>query len=407
MCIVKYLSLLVLAVFLGMALYAQPADNMDAIRKNAAGWVKTYGPPETYKPASYDNRTITPGQMGLAHLFLNWMQASYSPRYAIGDLKKFANEKLTEYNQFKRAEVQSYGAYARSYIMLKQNSDGKIVPASNDNWDWTIAANQTIGRRIDLLTMPDQYFFYLHYYIDSGIAHHPHEKGDWAHMELYNFQDHPNIKQYTHFYIPKDPGSVSLRYVVLLTPDNRIPFTPVTIGEFLRKTEERLPIWYATEKATINERYSNEPNRIALESKNLEEKYVRAKTNLKRLKDKYGSRAADIAMVADNSIDMSVLTTSTSEYNDDWDIFKKRGVHSYPVYYYDAATTARCKTDKPQWIVVSWDAEGAINNDPTGLHMHQSILDNFNFDYLYKYVFAPEKVKGISYKPLHNPVGKQ
>ena len=28
------------------------------------------------------------------------------------------------------------------------------------------------------------------------------------------------------------------------------------------------------------------------------------------------------------------------------------------------------------------------------IHLHESILNNFNFDYVYNYFFNPEKVKG-------------
>jgi len=42
-------------------------------------------------------------------------------------------------------------------------------------------------------------------------------------------------------------------------------------------------------------------------------------------------------------------------------------------------------------------------NEAYNIHLHKSILDNFNFDYLYNFFFDPEKVKGQVYKPLHDP----
>jgi hypothetical protein len=39
--------------------------------------------------------------------------------------------------------------------------------------------------------------------------------------------------------------------------------------------------------------------------------------------------------------------------------------------------------------------------------MHESIINNFNFDYVYNFFFAPEKVKGQPYKPRHSPVLKE
>ena len=36
--------------------------------------------------------------------------------------------------------------------------------------------------------------------------------------------------------------------------------------------------------------------------------------------------------------------------------------------------------------------------------MHESILNNFNFKYVYDFFFDPQKVKGQAYKPLRSPL---
>ena len=40
-------------------------------------------------------------------------------------------------------------------------------------------------------------------------------------------------------------------------------------------------------------------------------------------------------------------------------------------------------------------------------HQHESIINNFNFDYIYNFFFDPEKVKGLPYKPLRSPSYKE
>ena len=40
-------------------------------------------------------------------------------------------------------------------------------------------------------------------------------------------------------------------------------------------------------------------------------------------------------------------------------------------------------------------------------HMHESIINNFDFDYIYNFFFDPEKVKGIAYKPLRSPATEE
>ena len=68
-----------------------------------------------------------------------------------------------------------------------------------------------------------------------------------------------------------------------------------------------------------------------------------------------------------------------------------------PVYTVDAATLERCKSDTPQWVVVSWTAQ---LNDPVIKHLHDAVLNQFNLEYIYNRFFDPEKVKGLPYTPL-------
>jgi hypothetical protein len=63
-----------------------------------------------------------------------------------------------------------------------------------------------------------------------------------------------------------------------------------------------------------------------------------------------------------------------------------------------------CKKDKPQWILVSWEY---YSNGLTEKQQHEAIVTNFNFAYVYNFFFDPEKVKGVSYKPLRSPLFKE
>ncbi len=63
-----------------------------------------------------------------------------------------------------------------------------------------------------------------------------------------------------------------------------------------------------------------------------------------------------------------------------------------------------CKEDRPQWILVSW---WWTPNNPVERYMHESIINNFNFDYLYSFFFDPQKVKGQLYKPLRSAYVKE
>ncbi len=365
------------------------------------GWMKVYNYGAAPKPITVDHRTYSVKQLTIANQFLNWMQASYLPKGGLGDAKKMASDKLTEYNQQTKSLPQSYGAFSSTYITLKKNAEGKLVPADLTAWHWRIIANQTIGHNIELLSTPDQYYFYIQHYFNGAKADY---KSFEFESNILGFNSHPALKKYIHFYQPKNGNlGTGLQYVVLLAKDNVMPFTKVTIGEFIKKTEERVPQWYAEEQHKNKTQRGFDAARIAQENRWLKEKYERAVVNVAKLKEKYKNRMNEIAEVRPGNNGLQDLTSSIAVDNTSWDYFDNRGLQSFPVYKHDAATAALCKTDQPQWIVVSWSAEGVLNGNPAGVHLHESILNNFNFDYLYNYFFAPEKVKGIPYKPLRMP----
>jgi hypothetical protein len=76
------------------------------------------------------------------------------------------------------------------------------------------------------------------------------------------------------------------------------------------------------------------------------------------------------------------------------DVFEGNGSSGLrlPVYTIDAATLERCKSDAPQWIVVSWSAD--LNN-PVSKHLYDAVVNQFNMEYVYNRFFDPEKVKGL------------
>ena len=53
---------------------------------------------------------------------------------------------------------------------------------------------------------------------------------------------------------------------------------------------------------------------------------------------------------------------------------------------------------------VQWDY---YPGDPAEKQQHDAIINNFNFEYVYNFFFAPEKVKGQPYKPMRSPAFKE
>ena len=98
--------------------------------------------------------------------------------------------------------------------------------------------------------------------------------------------------------------------------------------------------------------------------------------------------------------------TFVNATTDHEDMFDKNKNHtSFPILKVKKSARELCKTDQPQWLVIRWSF--GMENQAYFMHFHESILNNFNFEYAYNYFFDPEKVKGQSYKPLRSPSFKE
>ena len=115
-------------------------------------------------------------------------------------------------------------------------------------------------------------------------------------------------------------------------------------------------------------------------------------------RERYKTRLQEVAEIESMSPDIALENRA--------DAFLGTGASRLriPVYKVDPAMAELCKTGGPQWIVVSWTAQ---LNDPTNKRLHDAVINNFNFEFVYNYFFAPEKVKGRSYAPLHNPAATE
>jgi len=126
----------------------------------------------------------------------------------------------------------------------------------------------------------------------------------------------------------------------------------------------------------------------------VDERHAKRVAALAAAREKYKTRLQEVAEIASISPDIAL------ENRADAFLGTGAGRLRIPVYKVDPAMAALCKTGGPQWIVVTWTAQ---LNDPTIKRLHDAVINNFNFEYVHDYFFAPEKVKGRSYAPLHNP----
>ncbi len=179
--------------------------------------------------------------------------------------------------------------------------------------------------------------------------------------------------------------------------DNKVPFIKITRAEYLDKLAAAVERSYAKETDKETKSWPEGKTRTSALAA-VDDRYRRRQGVLQTTRTKYQGRLQEPAEVS--SLQPSVIIEGST------DVFGDAKVSGdlYSVYKVDPETAALAKSAGPQWIVVSWD--GNIGTDPVAKQLHDAILNNFDFAYLYDFVFDPEKVKGRPYKPLRDPAVK-
>jgi hypothetical protein len=381
----KMLLFTLLFVF-ALKSFSQPIPPQ-SIEDSILGWMKVYHFTGAKTGMKVDDKVYSAHQLSICDSFVNWMQASYLPKGGLGDVKKSVSQKLGLYNQNDAALPPSYGAYSKTYIELKYNGNGKKEPLTNSHEQWSIMANAPLGVPADALSTPAQYFFTLPSFKEQGY--------DEDLPKLYGLATHPNTKKYFTYF--RRNSAIGNEKTVLLCKDNKFPFIKITKGEYLQVIEVAITRLYEKEKKSIYEKEKGNQRNIDYFMKYLNDKNDKRIVTLKNNKEKYKNRLQEIAAIFTDQPDVMLENYP--------DVFEGTGAGSLklPVYKIDPVIAELCKSDKPQWIRITW--HGDINQ-AVGKHQHESIINNFNFDYVYYFFFDPEKVKGQPYKPLRSPLLK-
>jgi len=390
----KALLSLVILVFIFNSTSAQPIPRQ-SIEDSVIGWMKVYHYKGVKESKKVDDKLYSPAQLSICDSLVNWIQASYIPKGGLGDVKKSVSGKLGQYNQHTAALPQSYGAYAKTYVFLKYDSNHKMVPENNLGAYWGIFANQVPGWAIPFICTSTQYYFTMPSY-ESSVG------GEEVTKKIHDKTGIANIKPYISFWVKDIEAGGGTDYV-LLCKDNKSPFVQITKGEYLQALESAIPRYYEAEKKRISEAEQGDQQRIAVSVKSLDQKIERFNEGLKNNKEKYKDRLDELAT--------SKPQPSLNDMDNGRDVFTGQYLSdpesisgTVPVYQVDPVMAELCKKDKPQWILVSWwwSPQDAVEK-----YMHESIISNFNFDYVYDFFFDSEKVKGQFYKPLRSPSDKE
>ena len=374
---------------------------LESIADIDIGWMKIYKYATPAKGKTLGNRVYSDKQIGNSQQFVEWMQQSYLPKGCLGDAGYYQNyiykfSSTNSYlgnaiNEHSAALPHLYSAYSRIYMFLKKDAQGKFVPQAGYSDYWRIEANQieNISLPVSFISSTEEYYFVLP---DFTSNRNGYDADDKEESNLLGFANHKNIVGYKHFYIPPKTIDDDGQYVVIMTKDNSaLPFEKITIGEFFTQVEKQLPVWQKIDPRSP-------------------ENFARAQKNVARLKEKYKNKWNDIAelQLRRSQITLQDFVNATEGYDDMFDNkeYGKEGMPTvFPILKVRKPALALCKTDQPQWLVIRWT--NGMPNQPYTIHMHESILNNFNFKYAYDYFYDPEKVKGQPYKPLRSPDYKE
>ena len=386
---IKYFIAVILLV--NMTAVSAQEIRPELIEDSVIGWMKVYNFKGAREPKTIDNKVYSVAQLSLCDSFANWMQESYVPKGGLGDVIRTVSQKIGPYNQYTLSHPQSYGAYSKIYIFLKRGASGKLVPNTNHHVFWQIKANEVPGWPIRDLSSASSYYFTM-----------PPDDSTSDRAKLHDMSNLPVLKNYLTFSV-KDIEVGTLNDYVLLCKDNKSPFLKVTKGEYLDALQAALPRVYEREKNKIQQQNPGNQRMIDYLVKTLDETHARFTTCLKKNQEKYKERRDELAYTTEQPTVYNLESNRdvfSSGYLTDPESLSGR----VPVYRIDPEMNALCKKDKPQWILVSWS--WAANN-ALEKNLHESIINNFNFDYAYNFFFASDKVKGQAYRPMRAPLTKE
>jgi len=375
-------------MIVGFAAMSQKSQQQ-IMEDSVYGWYKVYNfKAKEYKPQVAFGRNYTPKQKAYVDSIANWIQASYIPKGGIGDVKRRLLSPNSAYLSLESLP-QAYGVTAFTWSMFVK-PDGKHDIIRETEIPFGVYANETVGMPIHFLCTPKQYYF-----TRPGSAEERFAFTDPSLRKKYDITQLPQLKKFITFYSEASnyDRNAGLVDAVLLSKDNKMPYVQITKREYLGLLPDAIERKFQEEKKYAEKNWPEgkvRDNALIESVARKEKRLLRLKENL----DRYKNRLDEPAEVF--SIQPSILLENAN------DIFTGDGGHSskYGVYKVDPEMIAKCKEDNPQWVLITWNW---IANDPKLVHMHESIINNFNFQYVYDFFFDKEKVKGKPYKPLNDP----
>lgn len=356
----RHLSILIVVLAMSFSpgtSYAQRTDQ-EIARDTITSWIyyNNVLKSKTYKPVTANGFTYSVWQQQVTDSLQKWVQQSYLPRAAA-----FRIEKGPGSGYQSIAPFQAYGVTYMLYPVSYSSKTKKLDVGGEASDALEVIVNEPIGIYIKEFNPGGTYFFYNNPEYKSSTETDKQGKT--------GIGINPNISSYISH--RAYDNNFWYEQVIVLAKDNKLPFNPVTVGEFISYIE-----LFLKSNSTYN-------------TAEIKQKIVDAKKAL-------AGYMNEPVRFRDNSIQDALIINPEFIING----IERNLNKGYQLLSVNQSVVNLTKQDKPQWLYIRIRR---TRDDIARMYMAESILNNFNFDYVYNYFFYPEKVKGKFYKPINQP----
>jgi len=374
---------------LATATQAQRSDG-ELNRDSIVGWKyvsNPINPKAVYKPikSQYANgATYSAWQQQASDILINWIQQSYLPR---GIVMRTLTKNDERWNVDGNGPLQSYGVnflgYAATFVQ------GKIDLRCCEQGQRLVAGfNDFPGVYLKGFNPGGMYFFAEQAQFSSG------DDDAQLSKEGIDKKIQPNLYGYrTYLDHYHDNGQQMFKIGVVVPKNGEWPFKPVLVKDAI---------------AFYNQQLAAYPDLLKYD---YDYRIKQINAAIERLKPFYNEPA--------KILNRTILTDEKGHSAvSPVDIINGKNIDkTFPEYFMLVAATQQTinqtKTDNPLWMYLNLTPMNVslIGNPAkfdtkfgTGSsHMAYSLLRNFNFDYVAKWLANPEAMKSVPYKPLNLP----
>lgn len=385
------LTITMVLVF-AVALQAQRNDT-ELNRDSVVGWKYVSNPPKAnavYKPIKSqiaNAGTYSVWQQQASDLLLSWIQQSYLPR---GLVMRTITKNDQRWSLYSNGPLHSYGVdflgYSAHFVQ------GKIDLHCCEQGQRLVAGfNDFPGVYLKGFNPGGLYFFAEQAQFTSG------DDDAQLSKEGIDKKIQPNLYGYrTYLDHYHDNGQQMFKIGVVVPKNGEWPFKPVLVKDAVAYINQQLAAYPGILQKNP---YAAEPVKKALE----------------RLKLYYN----EVAKLEGHSNFDNAMNDGNDHYllNPEAIINGKPISKTFPEYSILVSTTqqtiADTKKDSPLWMYFNLTPTNVtLQGNPANFdtkfgteipHMVYSLLHNFNFDYVSKWLAQPDAMKSDSYKPLNLP----